>query len=204
MVKKPPANAGDLRDIGSVPGSGRSLKRKWQFIPVILLEESHGQRSWVGSMSPWGLKESDMTEVTAHSTSPLYDSDPHLITWNCSLRKVPLLLLTWPQLPALPGKFISSMLPPLHRLSPTVLSPTSLSIKDPMVDHCNYFIRHPQFLCPWIFLPYLPDETSTQDLFHILLLHLCSWVMLGEEMNDHKLCYSINSWSLTLPLVNFF
>ena len=24
MVKKPPANAGDMRDVGSVPGSGRS------------------------------------------------------------------------------------------------------------------------------------------------------------------------------------
>ena len=24
MVKKPPANAGDLRDTGSIPGSGRS------------------------------------------------------------------------------------------------------------------------------------------------------------------------------------
>ena len=25
MVKNPPANAGDIRDIGSIPGSGRSL-----------------------------------------------------------------------------------------------------------------------------------------------------------------------------------
>ena len=70
MAKNPPANAGDLRDTGSVPGSGRPLKRKWQLIPVILLEEPHGQRSWVGSMSPRDLKESDTTEVAAHSTSP--------------------------------------------------------------------------------------------------------------------------------------
>ena len=111
MVKNRPANAGDLRDIGSIPGSGRPPKRKWQLIPVFLLEESHGQRSWVGSMSPRGLKESDMTEAIAHGTSPLYDSDPHLTTWNCSLRKVPLMRLTWPQLPTLPSNFISSMLP---------------------------------------------------------------------------------------------
>ena len=26
LVKNPPANAGDIRDLGSVPGSGRSLE----------------------------------------------------------------------------------------------------------------------------------------------------------------------------------
>ena len=36
-------------------------RRKWQPTPVCLPGESHGQRSLVG-YSPWGLKESDMTE----------------------------------------------------------------------------------------------------------------------------------------------
>ena len=36
-------------------------RRKWQSIPVFLPGESHGQRSLVG-YSPWGCKESDMTE----------------------------------------------------------------------------------------------------------------------------------------------
>ena len=36
----------------------------WQPTPVILRRESHGQRSLTG-YSPWGHKESDMTEVTA-------------------------------------------------------------------------------------------------------------------------------------------
>ena len=27
VVKKPPANAGDIRDTGSIPGSGRSLEQ---------------------------------------------------------------------------------------------------------------------------------------------------------------------------------
>ena len=36
-------------------------RRKWQPTPVVLLGKSHGQRSMVG-YSPWGLKESDMTE----------------------------------------------------------------------------------------------------------------------------------------------
>ena len=36
-------------------------RRKWQPTPVFLPGESHGQRSLV-SYSPWGRKESDMTE----------------------------------------------------------------------------------------------------------------------------------------------
>ena len=33
MVKNPPAKAGDLRDVGSIPGSGRSLGG-WQGNPL--------------------------------------------------------------------------------------------------------------------------------------------------------------------------
>ena len=36
-------------------------RRKWQPTPVFLPGEFHGQRSLVG-FSPWGHKESDMTE----------------------------------------------------------------------------------------------------------------------------------------------
>ena len=36
-------------------------RRKWQLTPSFLPGESHGQRSLVG-YSPWGHKESDMTE----------------------------------------------------------------------------------------------------------------------------------------------
>ena len=38
-----------------------SWRRKWQPTPVLLPGKSHGQRSMVG-YSPWGRKESDMTE----------------------------------------------------------------------------------------------------------------------------------------------
>ena len=51
MVKKknPPANAGDVRDVGSIPGFGRfPWRRAWQPTPVFLLGESHGQRSLTG------------------------------------------------------------------------------------------------------------------------------------------------------------
>ena len=53
MLKNLPANEGDLRDAGSIPGSGR--RRAWQPTPVFLPGESRGQRSLVG-YSPRGLK----------------------------------------------------------------------------------------------------------------------------------------------------
>ena len=39
VVKNPFANAGDIRDAGSIPGSGR----KWQSTPIFLPGESHEQ-----------------------------------------------------------------------------------------------------------------------------------------------------------------
>ena len=44
--------------VGKIP-----WRRKWQPMPVFLPGESHGQRSLAG-YSPWGHKESDMTEAT--------------------------------------------------------------------------------------------------------------------------------------------
>ena len=41
-------------------------RRKWQPIPVFLPGEFHGQRSLVG-YSPWGCKESDMTDRFTHT-----------------------------------------------------------------------------------------------------------------------------------------
>ena len=64
VVKDPPANAGDLTDMGSIPGLERSPggERAWQPTLVFLPGDCHGQRSLVG-YSPWGHKESD-TEAT--------------------------------------------------------------------------------------------------------------------------------------------
>ena len=94
MVKNPPANAGDARDVGSIPGSrtyiscisciGRRCKRcrfdtwvtkipwsrKGKLAAVLLPGNFHGQRSLAG-YSPWGLKESDMTEQLTLSLSKL-------------------------------------------------------------------------------------------------------------------------------------
>ena len=62
-VKNPTTNTGDIRDVGLIPESGRSLEEGRQPTPVFLLGESHGQRSLVG-YSPWGHTESDRTEAT--------------------------------------------------------------------------------------------------------------------------------------------
>ena len=52
VVKNPPANAGDTREVGSIPGLGRSPGGgNWQPAPVFLPGESHGQRSLVGLQS---------------------------------------------------------------------------------------------------------------------------------------------------------
>ena len=51
VVKNPPAS----------PWVGKIWRRKWQPTSVFLPGEFHEQRSLVG-YSPWGHKESDMTE----------------------------------------------------------------------------------------------------------------------------------------------
>ena len=68
VVKNPPANAGDIGDVGSIPGSRRS-PGGGHSNPLLsgefLSGESHGQRSLAG-YSAWGCEELDMTEVTWH------------------------------------------------------------------------------------------------------------------------------------------
>ena len=66
VVRNPPANAGD---VGSIPGS-RRLPGGGNGNPLQypLPGKSHGHRSLVGC-SPWGLKESDMTEQLS---TPVY------------------------------------------------------------------------------------------------------------------------------------
>ena len=61
MVKNPPANAGDIREVGS--SSQDPLEEGMATTPVFFSGEFYGQRSLVG-YSPWGHKELDMTEVT--------------------------------------------------------------------------------------------------------------------------------------------
>ena len=61
VVKKLPANAGDVRDLGLIPGLGGSPGGGLP-PPVFLPGESHVQRSLVG-YSPWGHKEWGRSQV---------------------------------------------------------------------------------------------------------------------------------------------
>ena len=59
MLKNPPWNAGDVRNMGLIPGSGRFLGGGNG--SPLLPGKSHGQRSLAG-YNPKGRKDSDMTE----------------------------------------------------------------------------------------------------------------------------------------------
>ena len=61
VVKNPPASAGDTRDAGSVPRWGRSPGEGKGNPLQYFHGEFHGQKTLAG-YSPWGCKESDMTE----------------------------------------------------------------------------------------------------------------------------------------------
>ena len=56
VVKNSPANAGDIRDVGLIPGLGRFPgEGNGNPLQVFLPGKSHGQRSRAGS-NPWGCK----------------------------------------------------------------------------------------------------------------------------------------------------
>ena len=62
LVKNLPANAGDARDKSSIPGSRRSPGiGNGNPLRYSCLENSMGRGAW-GGYSPWGHKESNMTE----------------------------------------------------------------------------------------------------------------------------------------------
>ena len=65
MVKNPPANAGDLRDSGSIPESGRSLGGgHGNPLQYSCLGNSMDRGAWQARVCR--VAERDMTEVTLH------------------------------------------------------------------------------------------------------------------------------------------
>ena len=64
MVKNLPANAGDVRDAGLIPGLGRSPGvGNGHLLQHFIIQKSHRQRSLAG-YSPQGYEELDMAEHT--------------------------------------------------------------------------------------------------------------------------------------------
>ena len=61
----------NAEDLGSIPGSGRSLGagKEWLPTPAFLPGEFHGQRSLAG-YSPWGRKEWATTGRLTHAHTP--------------------------------------------------------------------------------------------------------------------------------------
>ena len=74
MVKNLPANAGDIRDVGSIPGLGRSpgLGNGNPF-QYICLENPMDRRDWRATVH--GVAESDMTEHACINTHTLHRVD---------------------------------------------------------------------------------------------------------------------------------
>ena len=63
VVKNVPANAGDIRDPGSIPGSGRPGEGNGNPLQHPCLEHPLDRGAWWG-YSPWGCTELDKTEAT--------------------------------------------------------------------------------------------------------------------------------------------
>ena len=69
VVKNPHANAGDIRDLCSIPGLGRSSGGgHGNPLQYSCLENPHGQRSLVGYVMVHRVAQSDTTEVTLART----------------------------------------------------------------------------------------------------------------------------------------
>ena len=63
MVKNLPANEGDERDLGSLPGSGRSPGGgHGNPLHYSCLENPVDRGPWWATYSPWGCRELDRTE----------------------------------------------------------------------------------------------------------------------------------------------
>ena len=67
MVKYPPANTGDIRDMGSIPGSERSSgEGHGNSLEFSSLENPMDRRAWLATVNG-GHKGLDMPEATEHA-----------------------------------------------------------------------------------------------------------------------------------------
>ena len=80
VAKNPPANAGDRRDVGSIPGLGRSPgEGHGNPLQYSCLENPMDRGAWWATVH--GAAELDMTEVTQHERTGL-GRCPRIFTSN--------------------------------------------------------------------------------------------------------------------------
>ena len=102
VVKSLPACAGDIRDVGSIPGSGRFPKRRsWQPIPVFLVGESCGQSSLTGFPGSSAGKESTCNEGDPSSIPGLGSSPGEGISYPLQYSQASLVAQMVKNLPAM-------------------------------------------------------------------------------------------------------
>ena len=72
MVKNPSANAGDVRDMGSIPGLGGTPgKGNGNRLQYSCLENPMDEQRNLAGNSQWSCKESDMPEHAYHTCTHL-------------------------------------------------------------------------------------------------------------------------------------
>ena len=73
VVKKPPANAGDIRDMGSIPGSGRSPgEGHSNLLQYSCLENPMDRGAWQAAVH-WVTQTQSWTQLKRLSTHALWD-----------------------------------------------------------------------------------------------------------------------------------
>ena len=90
-------NTGDTRDVGSIPGLGKSPRRgNGNPLQYSCLENPMGKRNLVG-YSPWGCKESDTTEWLSISSFPKWHELGTLqfLLLSSTLKDQPMMPLTY-------------------------------------------------------------------------------------------------------------
>ena len=79
VIKNLPASAGDIRDLGSIPGSGRSLgEGNGNPLQYACLEESHGQREPGGLPSMGSQSWTRLKPLNSSSSSSRRDLNSEL------------------------------------------------------------------------------------------------------------------------------
>ena len=150
VVKNPPCSAGTIGAPVRSLDWENPLEKEVATHSSILPEKSHGQRSLVG-YSPWGHKESDMTEMTlacTHAQFCVFIHRAHVGHWG-SIQWWRLLGQKWiEQVPA-PGRLFlvqwSCCVP--GTFAPTVLSGERTSMRAAVGDHGSEVLQWP--VLPW-------------------------------------------------------